>query len=352
VTALLQPGAIRIGVAIDGEGRATEVLVRSGRPIGVARLFIGRPAADVPALARSLFSLCGFAHGVAARRAIAAAQGQQAEAQDFEIVGLAAERLAESLRATLLGWPGIAEEPARFGQPLREAVASARLLMADPAPGEADAAVERLAAAVEALGVTRSQPAAPTPGSVFADMLAEAEADDFLQPAPLDALAPADDAAVIRALRSGREEFAAAPALPGRVVETGAFARHGALGQGSRLAARLRARFADIGEALSLLRGGADAGAAGSTGPGEGFAAVETARGRLYHWVRLDTDGRNGDYQILAPTEWNFHPCGPFVAALTGAPVGAGATALRRIGRAAALFDPCVAFEVELLADA
>lgn len=352
MTALLQPGAIRIGVSIDGEGRAREVHVRSGRPIGVARIFIGRPAADVPVLARSLFSLCGFAHGLTARRAIAAAHGVQAEARDSEIVGLAAERLAETLRATLLGWPGIAEDPARFGQPLREAVAAARMLMAALSPAKSDAVVERLSAAVAALGVTPSQPATPTPGSVFADMLAEAEAEDFLQPAPLDALAPADDTAVIRALRAGREEFAAAPALPGRVVETGAFARHGAVGQGSSLAARLRARFADIDEALNLLRGAADAGASGSTGPGEGFAAVETARGRLYHWVRLDTDGFIGDYQILAPTEWNFHQKGPFVAALTGGMVGFGAAARRRIGRAAAVFDPCVAFEVELLADA
>jgi uptake hydrogenase large subunit len=351
MTTLLQPGVIRIGVAIDGEERAKRVRVRSGRPIGVARLFTGRPATDVPALARSLFSLCGFAHGVAARRAIAAAQDAHGDARSSETVGLAAERLAESLRATLLGWPGIAEDPARFGQPLREAVTAARALMADPAPPQAEAAAARLEAAVAALGVTRSQPATPAPGSVFADMLAEAAAEDFLRPAPLDALAPTDDAAVIRALCAGREAFAAAPTFPGRVVETGAYARHGPIGQGSSLAARLRARFADIGEGLSLMYG-ADAGAAGPTGDREGFAAVETARGRLYHWARLDTDGRIGDYQILAPTEWNFHPAGPFVAALTGATVGSCDVARRRIGRAAALFDPCVAFEVELSADA
>lgn len=353
MTTLLQPGAIRIGVAIDGEERAKRVRVRSDRPIGVARLFVGRPAADVPVLARSLFSLCGFAHGVAARRAIAAAQDGQGEARGSETVGLAAERLAESLRATLLGWPGIAEDPARFGQPLREAVTAARALSADPAPAQAEAAAARLEAAVAALGVTRSQPATPAPGSVFADMLAEAAAEDFLRPAPLGALAPTDDMAVIRALRAGRETFAAAPTLPGRIVETGAFARHGPIGRGSSLAARLRARFADIGEVLSLVRGAeADAGAAGPTGEREGFAAVETARGRLYHWAQLDTDGRIGAYQILAPTEWNFHPAGPFVAALTGATIGSGDAARRRIGRAAALFDPCVAFEVELSADA
>jgi uptake hydrogenase large subunit len=352
VTTLLRPGVIRIGVAIDADGRTTEVRIRSDRPIGVARLFVGRPAADVPALSRSLFSLCGFAHGVAARRAIAAAQGAPGSTRRAETVGLAAERLAESLRASLLGWPGIAEEPTRFGAPLREVVGAARTLMTDPAPAEAETAAARLEAAVAALGVAQSQSPTPSPGSVFADIQAEAAVEDFLCPASLDALAPADDAAVICALRAGRETFASAPALPGRVIETGAFARHGVAGRAPSLAARLRARFEDIGEALSLLRDGADAGATGSTGLGEGFAAVETARGRLYHWTRLDSDGRIGDYQILAPTEWNFHPAGPFVAALTGATLGSGDAARRRIGRAAALFDPCVAFEVELSGDA
>jgi hypothetical protein len=44
----------------------------------------------------------------------------------------------------------------------------------------------------------------------------------------------------------------------------------------------------------------------------EGFAAVETSRGRLGHWTRLSRDGKIEDYAIVAPKEWNFHPAGPF----------------------------------------
>jgi len=63
--------------------------------------------------------------------------------------------------------------------------------------------------------------------------------------------------------------------------------------------------------------------------------------------VRLSADDRIADYQIVAPTEWNFHPAGPFVAALLGAAVPREA-AERRIVQLAGLIDPCVPFRVEV----
>jgi Ni,Fe-hydrogenase I large subunit len=79
-----------------------------------------------------------------------------------------------------------------------------------------------------------------------------------------------------------------------------------------------------------------------------GFAAVEASRGRLGHWTRLSPDGKIGDYAIAAPTEWNFHPAGPFVAAVLGAPVFR-ATAPLSIRRLAGLFDLCVLYRVEVV---
>ena len=84
-----------------------------------------------------------------------------------------------------------------------------------------------------------------------------------------------------------------------------------------------------------------------SPSPREGFAAAETARGRLYHWTRLSADGRIEDHQIVAPTEWNFHPTGPFIEALLGATMEPD-RADRRIAQLAGLFDPCVPFRVEV----
>ncbi len=44
-------------------------------------------------------------------------------------------------------------------------------------------------------------------------------------------------------------------------------------------------------------------------GAGEGLAVAETARGLLLHRARV-VDGKVADYDIVAPTEWNFHPRG------------------------------------------
>lgn len=46
----------------------------------------------------------------------------------------------------------------------------------------------------------------------------------------------------------------------------------------------------------------------------EGLAQVEAARGRLIHHIKMTSSDKNStlikNYQILAPTEWNFHPQG------------------------------------------
>src|SRR5690606_20191461 len=44
-------------------------------------------------------------------------------------------------------------------------------------------------------------------------------------------------------------------------------------------------------------------------GTGIGLGVVEAARGRLVHRVEA-VDGKVVCFQILAPTEWNFHPEG------------------------------------------
>jgi uptake hydrogenase large subunit len=369
MSALDGPGAIRIGVDIDEAGRVASVFVNSSRPAGLARIFPGRPAREIPALAAQLFSLCGFSHGAAARLAVAAARGEalDAAAQFSVVVGLAAEQASESLRSTALGWPraGESADMAGAAAPLREAMSAARLIMAIAARGEAlsrrgelIAPAKAIAAAAALLGLRSEAPDGLAPGSFFAAIMAEARADAFVSPQVPDALQQADDAAVTEALQKGRDRFAASPTLPHRIIETGAFARHWpeAAKEESAIGARLAARFIAIGEALEIMRralahGEADAfgfATLSNLGAGQGFAAVETARGRLYHWLRLDADERVSDYALLAPTEWNFHPAGPFAAALLGANIGSGSAARLRVRRLAAVFDPCVAFHVEL----
>jgi Ni,Fe-hydrogenase I large subunit len=81
---------------------------------------------------------------------------------------------------------------------------------------------------------------------------------------------------------------------------------------------------------------------------GEGLGMVEAARGRLLHRACLSA-GVVRQYQILAPTEWNFNPRGLVAQGLLGLPCGY----LPELKRQASLFigavDPCVGYSLELV---
>lgn len=79
----------------------------------------------------------------------------------------------------------------------------------------------------------------------------------------------------------------------------------------------------------------------------QGFGLVEAARGSLGHWIRVKK-GRILNYQIVAPTTWNFSPRdingvrGALEQALLNAPVMEGEknpVAVQHIVRS---FDPCM----------
>ena len=162
--------------------------------------------------------------------------------------------------------------------------------------------------------------------------------------------------------------FCARPEIDGAAHETGAGATYRGhplivdltATQGAGLLAQLAARIvsvdaliADIRQIAGELEGKdatADPGAparAGGTG-GTGVATVETARGRLAHYVEIE-GGRTTAYRILAPTEWNFHPEGVLVAGLRGV----AAEDADGLKEAASLLitaiDPCVQFDVEIV---
>lgn len=349
---MLDAGSIAIDV-LTSNGIVVATRIVSSRPRGLSRALIGRGAAETPELVGRLFALCGVAHATASARAVACAAGRTTSAGDLvaDAARLTAERLGESLRGTLLA-PDV-----RLGSDtaaaLRAALAATRVLASRATPVEREAACAALAQATDALGLPVAG-VAPAHGAIAA-LLDVARADATFDRRSPDALTAHDDRAVIAGLRADRT-FAAAPVLPGRIPETGAFARNPHAGQGGgALAARLSARIADMAACRDALSGAADDAFpalvgidAAATGSGEGYCALESPRGRLYHWARVDDDGRIADYAILAPTEWNFHAAGPFAAALSGAAIGEGALARSRVERLAALFDPCVAFSVSV----
>jgi len=74
---------------------------------------------------------------------------------------------------------------------------------------------------------------------------------------------------------------------------------------------------------------------------------TEAARGSLGHWVVLQ-QGRIVNYQIVAPTSWNFSPRnaagvpGALEQALVGAPVRPGEDTPVAVQHIVRSFDPCM----------
>ena len=79
----------------------------------------------------------------------------------------------------------------------------------------------------------------------------------------------------------------------------------------------------------------------------EGTGLVEAARGSLGHWLRVRR-GRIQNYQIIAPTTWNFSPRdqagvpGALEQALVGAPVRPGERTPIAVQHIVRSFDPCM----------
>ena len=74
---------------------------------------------------------------------------------------------------------------------------------------------------------------------------------------------------------------------------------------------------------------------------------MQTARGLLLHRAVLAA-GRVVEYQIVAPTEWNFHPAGPLVQGLEGDEAFDAALLERNARLAVQALDPCVACNIEI----
>ena len=84
---------------------------------------------------------------------------------------------------------------------------------------------------------------------------------------------------------------------------------------------------------------------------GSGTGLVEAARGSLGHWIEIKK-GKIHQYQIVAPTSWNFSPRdgdgvpGVLEQALKGAPVRDGETEPVAVQHIVRSFDPCMACTV------
>jgi uptake hydrogenase large subunit len=176
---------------------------------------------------------------------------------------------------------------------------------------------------------------------------------------------PAEGSTLPVAEKEGAYSWCKAPRLAGQVVETGALARQVVAGHplardmvagdGGSVAARVVARLLELALVLPAMERWL-----AELRPGEpwcitaqladetsGVGLIEAARGSLGHWLTVRR-GRIHNYQIIAPTTWNFSPRdgngqpGALEQALAGLPASAGDPLPPAIHHVVRSFDPCM----------
>jgi hydrogenase large subunit len=165
--------------------------------------------------------------------------------------------------------------------------------------------------------------------------------------------------------KEGAYSWCKAPRLAGQAVETGALARQVVAGHplardmirrhGGSVAARVVARLLELALVLPAMErwlGELAPGApwcitAQPADESSGVGLIEAARGSLGHWLTVRR-GRIHNYQIIAPTTWNFSPRdaggqpGALEQALAGLPASAGEPLPAAIHHVVRSFDPCM----------
>lgn len=179
-------------------------------------------------------------------------------------------------------------------------------------------------------------------------------------------LAPAEGHTLPQPDKQGAYSWCKAPRLGGRVMETGALARQMVNGQpllrdmvarhGGSVTARVVARLLEIALVTPVMEAWVKKIRPGATfclpalplENAQGVGLVEAARGSLGHWLDV-RDGKLHNYQIVAPTTWNFSPRdasgepGALEQALVGIAASEAeddtAVAVQHVVRS---FDPCM----------
>ena len=379
-------------MAIEGElivrlncsgRRVRQVTVRSTRPLVASRMLTGKTAAAAAAFVPKLFSLCGGAQGAAATTALAAAGASRLVADP---PGREREVMLESLQDAfwhlLIDWPN-----AMGSAPCSTPVAAARFQIAaamrsaDGLTQSADpVAMRELGSRMATIAAQAIFGIAPSAWRELADIAALQEwcargetvpavlLRQVLADAPqlcrsttplLPATARESLSSVILPAMRRDPGFGRMPTWNGEPMETGGLARMRqeplvmALQEqfGNAVVTRIVARLLELALLVMELQDAEGAACpprikSVPCGDGEGLAAVETARGLLLHRACV-RDDCVVDYQIVAPTEWNFHVDGALVRGLEGLPADDDVQVIRSARLAVHALDPCVAVRIE-----
>ncbi len=296
-------GLLEVSAFFSG-GRLEDLAVRLERPMP-ARLFVGQTPEMVGKTVPRLYTLCAQAQASAARAALAAAGGSEADFADPDPAALWAEALHEYFWRLLLDWPrllGLAPAPAAFAAWRKQRgggqlpAASRELLeeVLNPLAKNCQARIDSLG------GTTES-----------------AKFD-----APL--LTPAEWLPYCRGER--RMPRVAAPVS---------------------LAEAYRRRVRETENAVTALREGQPYPLASAGENGWGVGQVMTARGVLTHAAHLE-QGRVLAYRVWAPTDCLFADAACLSALLAGNRWNSRESAEQGLELAVLALDPCLPFVVKV----
>jgi coenzyme F420-reducing hydrogenase alpha subunit len=370
--------------AVSIDGRLVAKSLVTTRASGIARALAAQPVEQVPQVLSQLFPLCGTAHAIAGLTAIEAALGIEVSPAQlaFRELMLLAEHGAALGWRILMDWPSLLGEPpeVRACADIRRAAAAVSIVAERgrwtriggvrlrPDRDDLGRTVSELARMLVALFPEAADPTlswnelepamqggASTPARLINIARAGVMADYGRHDRPL---LPSIDADWFAARLATEPHFSDAPTLDGTAAEVGPLAaqRHPLVADaiahwGATLATRLLAAALDAPVVAGRLCRALDTLADDDpvevdlTRTGRGAGVVETARGPLSYFVDVAL-GRVRMLRSVAPTEWNFHPDGPFMAALDAAPRVSDPLLAARL--LAASFDPCVPFSIEL----
>jgi Ni,Fe-hydrogenase I large subunit len=389
-------GEILIQLSCQQE-RIQKVAVRSSRPLQLTHLFEGKSVQELLGIVPMLYSVCATAQASAAVQACRQAMDIDVNSslKTAESMLVTMETAREHLWRILIDWSNQVDVPVN-----RSLVASLAHLLPQAKQAcfkDSDLFTlqpnlkldqERFSSVIEQLAKTLADSIFSRSSADWYALTSVEEFDAWLEvtstPAALllrrirdnqsaqlaDAgchILPTFDPQAIcqRLAAEDADRFIAAPDWKGDVFETTPLTRtvaHPLLQQlatryGYGLLTRMVARLLELASIPARLRDQLQALVSGPVdtesespklGAQEGLGVVEAARGRLVHRAVVDKGVISG-YQILAPTEWNFHPRGVVAKGLLTLPV----TTLATLKQQADLFinavDPCVGYRLEII---
>ncbi len=367
--------SLSLGYAKEGDRCCVRTLrIHSNRLRLNSRFFVGKPVDTAPLIIGMLFSVCGTAQSVASARACEQALGKSADAatEQQRDVQVSIETLFEHLLRLSQDWSAALGNEPPAAHELQALFKLKREVLQAPNPAVMDDIQHWFETRLLGLPTQRwldycirhDVKKLSIRGKV-GNLMTRVCANGWQELGNVKLhLLPDLEAAwwLARLASPTAEDFCAEPDVDGQACETSSLTRqwdNPALQvwreyYGSGLLTRLIARVLDMLEcwwALDLFF--VEASPAGDRLQGKllqensGLSLQQTARGLLVHRV-VQANGLIQYYQIVAPTEWNFHPHGSLYQMLSGLQAPNEAELRRQAQALITALDPCVAYQLEI----